>query len=104
MIYQMTYIIQRVLSNCFSLANKIFSKVGIGLTAAICVMVLVSSILRLFTARFIGSQIVLGNERKEARMLSDEAKRNKFYGRTVQNARKEIRSKRPRETWRRFSK
>lgn len=63
MIYRMLRVIYHALSGCFVFANAIFTKLGIGLTAAICVMVLVSSVLRLFTARFIGSQIVQADER-----------------------------------------
>ena len=78
MIYQMTYILQRVLSNCFALANTIFSKIGIGLTAAVCVMVLVSCVLRMFTARFIGGQIVQADER--IRSNAERAYNNSYEG------------------------
>lgn len=78
MIYQVTFMLQRILSNCFALANSIFSKVGIGLTAAVCVMVLISSVLRLFTARFIGGQIVQADER--IRSNAERAYNNSYEG------------------------
>lgn len=78
MIYQVTFMLQRILSNCFALANTIFSKIGIGLTAAVCVMVLISSVLRLFTARFIGGQIVQADER--IRTNAERAYNNSYEG------------------------
>lgn len=87
MIYEMTFIIQRVLSNCFALANALFSKIGIGLTAAICVMVLVSCVLRLFTARFIGGQIIQADER--IRSNAERAYNNSYEGYRDRRARNE---------------
>lgn len=92
MIYQMTYIIQRVLTNCFALANALFSKIGIGLTAAICVMVLVSSVLRMFTARFIGGQIVQADER--IKTTTDRNYRNSYEGYKERRSRNEAHARR----------
>lgn len=63
MIYELMKIIYQALSASFGMADRIFTGVGIALVTAVCIMVLVSSILRLFTARFIGSQIVQADER-----------------------------------------
>lgn len=87
MIYSMLRIVYHALSGCFTFANAIFSKVGIGLTAAICVMVLVSAILRLFTARFIGGQIVQADERIRAN--NERAYNNSYEGYRDRRARNE---------------
>lgn len=80
MVYDLIQILWSALSACFQFADKLFIGVGIPLVTAVTIMVLVSSILRLFTARFIGQQINLGNERKaqaDAKAARETAKRER---------------------------
>lgn len=67
MIYQLIDVIYSSLSASFQFADKIFAAVGIALVTAVSMMVLVSTVLRLFSARFVGQQIVQGQERVEKR-------------------------------------
>ena len=65
MVYELIGVIYTALSSCFQMADKIFSAVGIALVSAICMMVLVSTVLRLFTSRFVGQQINQYQDRVE---------------------------------------
>lgn len=67
MVYELISVIYTALSACFQMADKVFSAVGIALVSAICMMVLVSTVLRLFTARFVGQQINQAHDRIAAR-------------------------------------
>lgn len=80
MVYDLVKIIWSALSASFQMADKLFSAVGIALVTAVTVMVLVSTILRLFTARFVGNQINIGRDRmaaRDARKAEETAKRDK---------------------------
>lgn len=66
MIFDLIQILWSVLSSCFQFADLLFVSIGIPLVSAVSIMVLVSAILRLFTARFIGQQINLGRDRQAA--------------------------------------
>ena len=65
MVFELIDIIYSALSSSFYMADQIFSAVGIALVSAICMMVLVSTVLRLFTSRFVGSQINQYQDRVE---------------------------------------
>ena len=78
MVYELIQILWTALSACFQFADGIFIAVGIPLVTAVTIMVLVSSILRLFTAKFIGTQINIASERKarqDARNARETRKR-----------------------------
>lgn len=80
MVYDLIQILWSVLSACFGFAAECFESVGIPLVTAITIMVLVSSILRLFTAKFVGQQINIGRDRKavsDARYARETAKRER---------------------------
>lgn len=65
MVYELIKVIYAALSSSFQMADKIFSAVGIALVTAISIMVLISTVLRLFTARFVGQQINAYRDRVE---------------------------------------
>lgn len=67
MIYELVNVIYAALSASFQFADSIFSAVGIALVTAVSMMVLVSTVLRLFTARFVGQQIVQADDRAKER-------------------------------------
>ena len=80
MIYDGIKIIWTALSASFQMADRLFTGVGIALVTAVTVMVLVSSVLRLFTARFIGTQINIGRDRvaaRDAKQARETARREK---------------------------
>lgn len=57
MIFDLVAVVYSVLGFGFSVVQQIFQGVGIPWIAAVCMMVLVSVVLRLFTTRFIGNAI-----------------------------------------------
>lgn len=73
MVYQLISIVYQALKAAFGMASEIFSATGIALVTAITVMVLISAIIRMFTARFVGQQIVQGQERQQR--LDDKKRR-----------------------------
>lgn len=86
MVYDLIEIIYSALSASFYMADQIFSAVGIALVSAICMMVLVSTVLRLFTSRFVGQQINLAHERMERQAENtEEAQFQRFHKNRMQN-------------------
>ena len=82
----MINVIYAALSASFQFADKLFSAVGIALVTAISIMVLVSTVLRLFTARFVGSQINMYHDRMEKaeqKRNKEQAKRDKEVARRM---------------------
>lgn len=57
MIFILVRIIYVVLSFGFDMVQDVFKAIGIPWVSAVCVMVLVSVVLRLFTTQFIGNAI-----------------------------------------------
>lgn len=86
MVYELIEIIYAALSSSFYMADQIFSAVGIALVSAICMMVLVSTVLRLFTSRFVGSQINAYQDRVE----KAESKRAKVQAKRDQEVAKRM--------------
>lgn len=72
MIFELTSVIFRSLTFAFDVVQRIFDAIGLPWVAAVCMMVLVSVVLRLFTSQFIGS--ALGSPRPE---LENEARQEK---------------------------
>ena len=64
-----------VLSFAFDAVADIFAALGFPWLAAVCLMVLVSVVLRLFTARFIGSAIRVEIDKHSAAKAEVEAKK-----------------------------
>lgn len=60
MIFELAKVIFTALSFGFTAVQKVFDSLGFPWVSAVCMMVLVSVVLRLFTARFIGSAIRSG--------------------------------------------
>lgn len=80
MVYQLIEVIYAALSSAFLFADQIFDAVGIAFVTAVTLMVLVSAVLRLFTARFIGSQINIYRDKQaatESRNAREAARRDK---------------------------
>ena len=78
------------LSASFSVVDRIFSRLGLSWVGTVCIMVLISIVLRLFCAQFVGSAIggaiSSGAESLKAKKADRNAKaqafaerRNQFY-------------------------
>lgn len=72
MIFELVKIIYSALSFGFDAVQDVFDSIGIPWVAAVCVMVLVSVVLRLFTAQFIGNAIVSISSRRKAKSHKKE--------------------------------
>lgn len=57
MIFELAKIIYSALGFAFAAVQEIFSSIGLPWVSALCMMVLISVVLRLFTASFIGSSV-----------------------------------------------
>lgn len=91
MIYELVNVIYAALSASFQFADSIFSAVGIALVTAVSMMVLVSTVLRLFTSRFVGQQIVQGQDRladkeRESENNDLDVKYAKYKTKRIENA------------------
>lgn len=77
MIGQLLKPINAALSFAFDVAAAIFASIGFPWLAAVCLMVLVSVVLRLFTARFIGSAIRVEIDKRNTAKAAEDARKAK---------------------------